>query len=126
MTLACGFPLPHALESLPGGPGFRAGSDALETWLGPFRFAPPVLFLFAWARLAFASCVHTQRKLLSLQNLIAVEAHDARRRSGKIGAVTADSFERAMDIVLGADLVIYPENETFEPEETQAAVAGKA
>ncbi len=105
---------------------FRAGSEALETWLGLFRFAPPVLLLFAWTRLVFASYVQTQRKMLNLQNLVALEAHDARRRPSKVRAVTADSFERAMDTVLGADIVVYPENETFEPEKSLVAVAGKA
>jgi hypothetical protein len=125
MTRACGFQLQPAREDFPESPGFRADSDPLEIWIGLFRLAPPVLFLFAWARLTVASYLHAHRKLLNLQNLVAVEANDALRGPVKIRAVTADSYERAMDIVLGADIVI-PENETFESEQALVAAAGKA
>ncbi len=126
MAQACGFPR-HDLEEFAAKPRLRPGFGALEAWLVLFRFAPPLLFLFAWARLVLIH-LESQRRLLNLVVAPSLATSTAGEcvRPATLRASAADSFERAMDVVLGPDAVVYGETETFEPAPSLVAAAGKA
>jgi hypothetical protein len=81
-------------------------AEALELNQMLFTPATPGVFLFQWAGQVFRSYVEIQKSLLNLMIVQSTAAADVTAKTfltfGASTAAPADSFERGMDVVIGA------------------------